>query len=111
MAAGDSTGSNPVLAGAGSGGFRLPEPVTPAPQEPIPTTPPPVPAELGQGFEERTAAKRRALRALAAAKRRNVDRVARGEKPIVNGKKVSAASIGLTKEKAKRLQKERRKRK
>lgn len=57
-----------------------------------------------------TPGRRRALRALAARKRANVDRVARGEQPIVDGKKVSAASLGLTKAKAKRLQAERRKR-
>jgi hypothetical protein len=45
---------------------------------------------------------RRALKALARRKRANVNRVARGEKPIVAGKKVSAKSIGLTKAKAKK---------
>ena len=52
-----------------------------------------------------TPGKRKALKALADRKRKNVDRVARGEKPIVGGKKVSARSIGLTKEKARERQK------
>jgi hypothetical protein len=53
---------------------------------------------------------RRALKALARRKRANVNRVARGKKPIVGGKKVSASSIGLTKSKAKERLSARRKR-
>jgi hypothetical protein len=48
-----------------------------------------------------TPGRRKALKALARRKRANVARVARGEQPIVAGKKVSAKSIGLTKSKAK----------
>ncbi len=57
-----------------------------------------------------TPGRRRALRALAARKRKNVERVARGEKPIVAGKKVSAKAIGLTKKVAKERLAARRKR-
>lgn len=52
--------------------------------------------------DKRTAAIRRALKALARRKKANLRRVARGQKPIVGGKKVSARSIGLTKKKARR---------
>jgi uncharacterized caspase-like protein len=58
---------------------------------------------------ERTPGIRRALKALARAKRRNVDRVAKGQKPIVKGKQVSRIK-GLTKTKAKASQKRRRSR-
>ena len=58
-----------------------------------------------------TPGRRKALRALARRKRINVNRVAAGKKPIVNGKKVSAKSIGLTKKKAKERKAARRKRK
>ncbi len=57
-----------------------------------------------------TPGRRRALKALAAKKKANVNRVARGKKPIVGGKKVSAKSIGLSKKKAKESQARRRKR-
>ena len=57
-----------------------------------------------------TPGRRRALRALAGRKRSNRNRVARGLKPIVRGKKVSAKSIGLTRKKAQRLQRNARKR-
>lgn len=56
-----------------------------------------------------TPGRRKALKALARRKRINLQRVARGEKPIVGGKKVSAASIGLTKKKAQERLKKRRK--
>lgn len=49
-----------------------------------------------------TPGRARALRALGAKKRANVRRVAKGLKPIVAGKKVSAKSLGLTKAKAQR---------
>jgi len=52
-----------------------------------------------------TPGRRKALKALSKRKRLNVDRVARGEKPIVGGKKVSASSIGLSKSKAKKIKK------
>ena len=52
-----------------------------------------------------TPGRRKALKALGNRKRINRDRVARGEKPIVGGKKVSAKSIGLTKKKAQERQK------
>jgi hypothetical protein len=55
-----------------------------------------------------TPGRRKALKALARRKRANVDRVARGQKPIVKGKKVSAKSIGLTKKKARKSQARRR---
>jgi len=54
-----------------------------------------------------TPGRRKALRALAKRRRQNVDRVAAGKKPIVDGKKVSASSIGLTKKKAQRIKKNR----
>jgi hypothetical protein len=44
--------------------------------------------------------RRKSLKALGARKRANVSRVAKGKKPIVAGKKVSAKSIGLSKTKA-----------
>jgi hypothetical protein len=59
----------------------------------------------------RTPAIRRALKALARRKKQNLRRVARGEKPIVQGKKVSAKSIGLSKAKAKKRLAQQRKRK
>ena len=55
-----------------------------------------------------TPGRRRALKALAAAKNRNLHKVANGEKPTVAGKKVSPGSIGLSKSKAQRILKERR---
>ena len=58
-----------------------------------------------------TPGRRKALKALAKRKRINVERVAKGLKPIVNGKKVSASSIGLTKKKAQERLKKRRKKK
>jgi hypothetical protein len=58
-----------------------------------------------------TPGRRRALRALAKRRRTNLRRVARGQSPIVKGKKVSAKSIGLTKAKAKKRLAARRKRK
>lgn len=54
-----------------------------------------------------TPGRRKALKALARRKRINVDRVAAGKKPIVDGKKVSASSVGLTKKKARESQKRR----
>ena len=54
-----------------------------------------------------TPGRRRALKALARRKRINVNRVAAGKKPIVDGKKVSAKSIGLSKKKAKEIKKKR----
>lgn len=63
------------------------------------------------GAVGRTPAIRRALKALAKRKNQNLRRVARGEKPIVAGKKVSAKSIGLTKAKAKKRLSAQRKRK
>jgi hypothetical protein len=56
-----------------------------------------------------TPGRRKALKKLAARKRANVSRVAAGKSPIVDGKKVSAKSIGLTKSKAKQRVAERRK--
>jgi hypothetical protein len=55
-----------------------------------------------------TPGRRRALKALAAAKDRNLHRVAQGEKPKVAGKTVSPGAIGLTKGKAQRILRERR---
>ena len=51
-----------------------------------------------------TPGRRKSLKALARRKRANVDRIARGEEPIVEGKKVSASSIGMSKTKAKASQ-------
>ncbi len=64
----------------------------------------------GPGVRGRTPGIRRALKALAKRRTQNLRRVARGEKPIVAGKKVSAKSIGLTKTKAKTRLADRRKR-
>lgn len=59
-----------------------------------------------------TPGRRKALKALARRKKANLRRVAEGKKPIVDGKKVSAKSIGLTKKKAKeRLAAQRKKKK
>jgi hypothetical protein len=58
-----------------------------------------------------TPGRRKALKALARRRRINVERVAAGKQPIVDGKKVSAKSIGLTKKKAKERLKKRRKKK
>lgn len=55
-----------------------------------------------------TPGRRRALKALAAAKNRNLHKVAQGQSPTVAGKKVSPAKIGLSKGKAQRILKERR---
>lgn len=55
-----------------------------------------------------TPGRRRALKALAAAKNRNLHRVAEGKSPVVGGKKVSPGKIGLSKGKAQRILKERR---
>lgn len=55
-----------------------------------------------------TPGRRRALKALAAAKNRNLHRVAKGESPKVAGKTVSPGTIGLSKAKAQRILKERR---
>lgn len=55
-----------------------------------------------------TPGRRRALRALAARRRANLRRVARGQAPLVKDpktgklRKASAASLGLTKAKAKK---------
>jgi hypothetical protein len=54
-----------------------------------------------------TPGRRKALKALAARKKANVDRVAEGKKPIVGGKKVSPKTIGLSKEKAQSIRKNR----
>lgn len=56
-----------------------------------------------------TPGRRRALKALAARKRTNVDRVADGKKPIVGGKQVSAKKIGLSKSKAQSIRRDRNK--
>ena len=58
-----------------------------------------------------TPGRRRALKALARRKRANLRRVAEGKKPIVEGKEVSAKSLGLTKGKAKKRLSAQRKRK
>lgn len=59
-----------------------------------------------------TPGRARALRALAARKRSNTARMARGEKPIIGGKKVTPATYtrrtGMTKAKAKKAQSRRR---
>ena len=47
--------------------------------------------------------RRRAFKALASRRKTNVNRVAKGLKPIVAGKKVSPGTIGLSKTKAKRI--------
>lgn len=51
-----------------------------------------------------TKSRRSGLRALQNRKRKNRDRVARGLKPIVKGRKVSARSIGQSKRKARKNQ-------
>lgn len=60
-------------------------------------------------IELSTPGRRRALRALAARKRLNKQRLASGKNPIVEGKEVSPSSFasktGMTKSKAKRLMK------
>ena len=48
-----------------------------------------------------TQVKRKTSKVSARQKKSNIRRVAEGKKPIVDGKKVSARSIGLTKKKAK----------
>ena len=69
---------------------------------------------LDTTYEEivnRTPGIRRALKALGRAKRRNLRRVAKGQKPVVKGKRVSARSIGLSKRTAQqRLRRRRRRR-
>jgi hypothetical protein len=57
-------------------------------------------AKMSESETFSTPGRARALRALGAARRRNTERVARGEKPIVAGKKVNKIP-GLTKTKAK----------
>jgi hypothetical protein len=54
-----------------------------------------------------TPGRRRALKALAAAKNTNLHRVAKGEKPVVAGKTVAPSTIGLSKGKAQRILKSR----
>jgi hypothetical protein len=57
-------------------------------------------AKMSESETFSTPGRARALRALGAARRRNTERVARGEKPVVGGKKVERIP-GLTKTKAK----------